>query len=141
MKRRILMAVTAVLIAMFLCSCGMSDKSFEKKGNNVVVILNDHANAFRYTEQTVERDIKSLLMDAITYEIIGSEYVATLNVSIIIPDGKPVREKITYTFQEDIRELEMTETATYAEKAVREGEDLVDKVIDFILSSFTGQVS
>lgn len=135
MKRKFFTVLLAVLLAMLLSSCGMSTKDFEKEGNNLVIILNNHANARRYTEQIVNRDIKPLLMDAITYDCSGSDYTATLNVSIIIADGRPVSEVITRTYKEEIKELELTETATYAEKAVREGEDMVDKVIDFILES------
>lgn len=134
MKHRYITVLTAVLLLMvLLCSCGMSDKNFEQAGNNLVIILNNHANANRYSDEVVERDIKSMLMDAITYQIDGSDYTASMNVSIIIADGRPIRETITHTYQGEVSTLELTETATYAEKAVREGEDLADKVVDFIL--------
>lgn len=139
MKKRIGALLLAVVLVLGLCACSMSDKVFVKEGIHVVVILGNHANANHFHESMISEKLHGLLVDALSYYKDGEDYVAKLNVSVIISDGKPTRELLMeeYINRKDevvIQELLLIDDATYAEKAISEGEDIVERVEEALLS-------
>lgn len=130
MKKKWFCAI--VMLMLFLLSasgCTMSDKEYIHEGNSLVIIVGNHANANRYNEQIVTRDIYDLLSDSVSYSIDGDDYVATLKVAIIVSDGNPTRANIVL----DGYEVELVTEAKSAEKSIRDAEDMVEDVMDFLL--------
>lgn len=132
MKKKWFWAV--VMLMLFLLSasgCTISDKEYVHEGNSLVIIVGNHANANRYDEQLVTKDIYNLLTDSVSFSIDGDDYIASLNVAIIVSDGNPTRANIVL----DGYEVELVTEAKSAEKGIRNAEDMIEDVVDFLLEN------
>ena len=127
--KKLILAVLLAAMMLSLWGCGMSDEEYPRAGESLVIILGNHANANRYDENFVQRTLRPLLDKAVSREIIGDEYVASLNVSIIVSDGAPVKERIVL----DGYEVELVSYAKSIDKSLRDIDDMVEDVEDFLM--------
>lgn len=128
--KKLILAVLLAAMMLSLWGCGMSDEEYPQVGDSMVIIVGNHANANHYDEDFVHKVIRPLLLKAVTREIIGRDYVATLNVSIIVSDGAPVKERMVL----DGYEVELVNYSKAAEKSIEEIDDMIEDVEDFLLS-------
>lgn len=128
MKKKWFWAVV-MLFLLSASGCMLSDEEYVHEGNSLVIIVGNHANANRYDEQLVTEDIYDLLYDSVSFSIDGEDYIATLNVAIIVSDGNPTRADIVL----DGYEVELVTEAKSAEKGIRNAENMIEDVMGFLL--------
>ena len=127
--KKLIVAVLLAAMMLSLWGCGMSDEEYPHVGDSLVIILGNHANANRYDEAFVQRTIRPLLEKAVSREIVGRDYMATLNVSVIVSDGAPVKERMIL----DGYEVELVSYAKSIDKSLRDIENMIEDVEDFLM--------
>lgn len=85
MKKTVLLGLMLVL-GMMMTACGNEQPTV---GDDLVIIVGKHANAYMYDDSATMGKISKALNSAVSTYKQNGQYVAELNVSVIVSDGKP----------------------------------------------------
>lgn len=118
-----------VMLVAMMTGCGMSDEEFIQDGDAMVIIIGNHANANRATEDELKELFGDKLEQCMSRYKDGEEYCLKANVSIIVLDGNP--ETVDVVF--DGEKVELKASAMSVEKVMREQEYIIQDIRDFLL--------
>lgn len=127
--RNLAVLLLAVMLLGMLGGCGMSEDEFLKDGDALVIIVGNHANANKYTEEELDDLLGTKLEDSIVRYKDRDDYCLRANVSIIVVDGDPEQSYVSF----DGKEVELSADAKSIEKVMREEEYILSDIEDYLL--------
>ena len=128
-KFLILLSLAIMTLCLF-AGCGMSDDEFFQEGDAMVILIGNHANAHRPTDEELSVLLDKKLERCITRYKDGEEYCLKANVSILVVDGSPDMMKVAF----DGEEVELKASALSIEKVMREQEYIISDIKAFLRS-------